>query len=387
MIANKINYSLSRLKKVSIKPGLRFISNSNTLLKNSNDSNDDGSGSSPPRKDSLSKLLFELTENAKKISELPQQQKIALAEPRKVHRQKRAQEAEEKKKEEEDEEKKPLEIRLENAAKSVAQAIGGDQTKTESELLNALLSLKPDREAKPIKDVLKGMKTESARPRREKTEEPLRRSQYVRAALADAGRRPGRGIRADAGSRPARVVPSAAVPWLPEDNVYSLFGESPIGIFPADYKSTAKDDPVNIPTWRRLVNEEIKFTVTHPPKNYFEEMIQWTEQGKLWLFPIDNEQGMEEEQKVHFSEHVMLQDHFESWCPPKGPIRHFMELVSVGLSKNPYLTVQEKKDHINFYRDYFKSKNALLKETGCGEIKDIPILDSPENATEISTNS
>lgn len=79
---------------------------------------------------------------------------------------------------------------------------------------------------------------------------------------------------------------------LPEDNVYSLFGESPIGIFPADYKSTAKDDPVNIPTWRRLVNEEIKFTVTHPPKNYFEEMIQWTEQGKLWLFPIDNEQGI-----------------------------------------------------------------------------------------------
>jgi hypothetical protein len=25
--------------------------------------------------------------------------------------------------------------------------------------------------------------------------------------------------------------------------------------------------------------------------NAFEEMIQWTKQGKMWTFPIDNEQG------------------------------------------------------------------------------------------------
>jgi small subunit ribosomal protein S31 len=28
-----------------------------------------------------------------------------------------------------------------------------------------------------------------------------------------------------------------------------------------------------------------------PPSNAFEEMIQWTKEGKLWHFPIDNEQG------------------------------------------------------------------------------------------------
>jgi len=31
--------------------------------------------------------------------------------------------------------------------------------------------------------------------------------------------------------------------------------------------------------------------MTLPPSNAFEEMIQWTEEGKLWTFPIDNEQG------------------------------------------------------------------------------------------------
>ena len=27
------------------------------------------------------------------------------------------------------------------------------------------------------------------------------------------------------------------------------------------------------------------------PRNAFEEQIEWTKQGKLWTFPIDNEAG------------------------------------------------------------------------------------------------
>lgn len=74
--------------------------------------------------------------------------------------------------------------------------------------------------------------------------------------------------------------------------------------------------------------------------------------------------GLEEESKVYFTEHVFLEEHLEPWCPPKGPIRHFMELVCVGLSKNPYLTVQDKKEHIEWYRNYFEEKKALLQEVG-----------------------
>ena len=29
----------------------------------------------------------------------------------------------------------------------------------------------------------------------------------------------------------------------------------------------------------------------YPPRTAWEEQIQWTRQGKLWTFPIDNEAG------------------------------------------------------------------------------------------------
>lgn len=73
---------------------------------------------------------------------------------------------------------------------------------------------------------------------------------------------------------------------------------------------------------------------------------------------------MEDEAKVSFVDHVFLERYLEPWCPRQGPIRHFMELVCVGLSKNSYCTSQAKKAHIEWYRDYFTSKKDLLKEVG-----------------------
>ena len=40
-----------------------------------------------------------------------------------------------------------------------------------------------------------------------------------------------------------------------------------------------------------------------------------------------------------------------------GPVRHFMELVIVGLSKSPHYTSREKKACVEWYRDYF-SQNS-----------------------------
>ena len=122
----------------------------------------------------------------------------------------------------------------------------------------------------------------------------------------------------------------------------------------------ALPDPLT--TWSRLEKRELKLAVTHPPSNYFEKMMQWTDQQKIWQFPIDNEQGMEDEKQVDFSEHIFLEQHLEGWCPNRGPVSHFMELVCVGLSKNPYITAQDKLDHINWYRDYFAEKKSLLDE-------------------------
>jgi len=41
----------------------------------------------------------------------------------------------------------------------------------------------------------------------------------------------------------------------------------------------------------KLEAEESKRLTMLPPSNAFEEMMRWTEEGKLWTFPIDNEQG------------------------------------------------------------------------------------------------
>lgn len=38
-----------------------------------------------------------------------------------------------------------------------------------------------------------------------------------------------------------------------------------------------------------------------------------------------------------------------------------MDLVCVGLSKNPYLTVQQKREHIEWYKNYFEEKKDILQ--------------------------
>lgn len=137
----------------------------------------------------------------------------------------------------------------------------------------------------------------------------------------------------------------------------NLFGSEPLNIF-----EKVNDTFDACQTWADLEKRELRLAVTHPPRNYFEKMALWTEQGKIWKFPIDNEQGWEEEHNTDFTEHIVLEMHLDDWCPTKGPVRHFMELVCVGLSKNNFLTAMEKKDHIMWYQGYFEEKKETLGE-------------------------
>ena len=153
----------------------------------------------------------------------------------------------------------------------------------------------------------------------------------------------------------------------------------PLGIL-KDVASLPPAEPL-LPAWEKMHQRELRLAINHPPENIYEEMINWTNEGKLWKFPINNYQGlfkssgsnsssdifdlgMEAEENVPFSEHIFLDKHLEGWCPKKGPVRHFMELVCVGLSKNPYFSVEEKKENIQGYREYFESKQSELKELG-----------------------
>jgi len=71
-----------------------------------------------------------------------------------------------------------------------------------------------------------------------------------------------------------------------------LFGAKPLGIFTKQQKSTVSGvEYPKLDTWDAIHAKELKMSTTHPPTNGFEEMILWTEQGKLWKFPINNEHG------------------------------------------------------------------------------------------------
>ncbi|XP_039601769.1 28S ribosomal protein S31, mitochondrial [Polypterus senegalus] len=144
---------------------------------------------------------------------------------------------------------------------------------------------------------------------------------------------------------------------------FDLFQGKRLSIFqvPLEIKHPDKKEAPVLSLWDVELAKQIAAVVQHVPRNGFEEMIQWTREGKLWQYPIDNEAGLEEEAEVPFHEHVFLENHLEDF-PKHGPIRHFMELVVNGLSKNHCLTVKQKTEHIQWFKDYFKQKEDILRE-------------------------
>uniref|UniRef100_A0A914WRL1 Small ribosomal subunit protein mS31 n=1 Tax=Plectus sambesii TaxID=2011161 RepID=A0A914WRL1_9BILA len=115
-----------------------------------------------------------------------------------------------------------------------------------------------------------------------------------------------------------------------------------------------------LPLWSRLESDAVKtLNKGIGPRNAFEETIDWTEKGKLWPYPINNEYMLGQEQEVGFHDHVFLERHLQRLNFPKmGPIRHFMELVCNGLSKNPYMTVTKKVEHLEWFATYFDEQRV-----------------------------
>lgn len=51
--------------------------------------------------------------------------------------------------------------------------------------------------------------------------------------------------------------------------------------------------------WAAMENRKTKLiNLSMGPTNAFEEQIQWTEQGRMWPYPIDNEYLIGEEENV-----------------------------------------------------------------------------------------
>ncbi|GFR26320.1 28S ribosomal protein S31, mitochondrial [Trichonephila clavata] len=149
-------------------------------------------------------------------------------------------------------------------------------------------------------------------------------------------------------------------PIRPSQTPINLFDAPPLDIFKLSEEPSIETKKT---VWQTLEAKNLKLLTQYAPANGFEEMIMWTEQGKHWEFPINNQRELGEEENVGFHEHVFLEQHLHGF-PTKGPVRHFMELVAVGLSKNPYISVDRKVENINWFRDYFKEKEDILKASG-----------------------
>ncbi|GAB1863232.1 Small ribosomal subunit protein mS31 [Camponotus japonicus] len=265
------------------------------------------------------------------------------------------------------------EKKLKDAAENVASILGGDKTKTTSDLLQKVLASRVEtlREEQLAHTNLKEEKS----PKHEGQQTSNRYSEkksIIHTLFKEYNNN---------NNKQPVVENSIARQLLNESKTsaklniqnndlkrshfkqdINLWNGQPSRIF--ENIGVPSQDIPELKTWAALEQRELKALMTYPPVNIFQELILWTEQGKLWKFPIDNEQGMEEEQNVHFSEHVFMERHLKEWCPKSGPVRHFMELVCTGLSKNPYLTVEEKINHIMWYKDFFESKQDLLQQLG-----------------------
>ncbi|CAD5207925.1 unnamed protein product [Bursaphelenchus okinawaensis] len=128
--------------------------------------------------------------------------------------------------------------------------------------------------------------------------------------------------------------------------------------------------------WNKMEDRKAQITnMSMGCENAFEEQIQWTEEGKLWPYPINNEYMLGDEERVHFSEHIFLDSYLQKHkhLPKTGPIAHFMELVVVGLSKNPYMTLKKKHAHLDSFAEFFNTER----------IKEIEKMHADEQAAVI----
>uniref|UniRef100_UPI00398F6238 small ribosomal subunit protein mS31 isoform X1 n=1 Tax=Pristiophorus japonicus TaxID=55135 RepID=UPI00398F6238 len=247
--------------------------------------------------------------------------------------------------------KKALNPDLVAAASAVASSMPHNKKQIESELLRQLRKHEAETEAQKngdgsnIGNIIANMKI---------------------------GKRPGVRV----GSRPANQIrfDEDGQGYVPDRGVTSefnamrkrrgLFTGKRLNIFPAHTdESETVPETVSLPSlWDTELANQIATATEQLPRNGFEEMIQWTKEGKLRQFPVNNEAGLEGEEGVEFHEHIFLEKHLHGF-PEQGPIRHFIELVINGLCKNPYLTVQQKIEHIDWFRQYFHEKEDILKES------------------------
>ncbi|XP_074422873.1 small ribosomal subunit protein mS31 isoform X2 [Larus michahellis] len=174
---------------------------------------------------------------------------------------------------------KPLNPELVEAVSAVASSLPHNKKQTESELLAQLRRHEETTEKQKkggtinIRKVISEMSVKRQSP----AERGVRISSRISLELDEDGRR----------IKPGRLSSQSF------DSRRSLKVGRRLNIFTKASKETENAlKTVSSPTiWDLEFAKEIAAITAQPPRNGFEEMIQWTKEGILWEFPIDNEAG------------------------------------------------------------------------------------------------
>lgn len=223
---------------------------------------------------------------------------------------------------------------IEKAATVAAEHIGGDVKKIQSDLIGSLQRIKEG--GSPL-DILSSMKVERTKARTS----PL---------LDSNGQASGkRRMDFQRGSVTEQFMK------FKKSEDYKLYDGKRLGIF-EESTNESVDDYFTLLQKKYIESLENDRLAT----NAWDELEKWTKEKKTWKYPIDNDQDWEEEMNVGFHEHVFIDRQLQNGFPKSGPVRHFMELVCAGLSKNHHMTVKEKYDHIDWFRNYFEERMHML---------------------------
>lgn len=187
-----------------------------------------------------------------------------------------------------------LDKRLHQAARKVAESIGGPEgERTKSDLYFMLEAHELEKSAAAtghpitidLAKVLYGMKI---------VKKKISPEHFV---TSRSGSSPDMTRPAD-GEIPSPKMPPVPfrrrkerVPLPSSERKFDLYANERLGIFDVDQLPPAEPEDC-LETWRRLKQKELQYLITYPAENAYEEMIRWTDQGKLWHYPIDNEQGV-----------------------------------------------------------------------------------------------
>ncbi|XP_010226060.1 PREDICTED: 28S ribosomal protein S31, mitochondrial [Tinamus guttatus] len=172
---------------------------------------------------------------------------------------------------------KPLKRELVEAASAVASSLPLNKKQTESELLAQLRRHEETTDKQKmggivnIRNVISDMTI--------KRESPAQRGARISNLISLEFEEDGKRIKSE------RVASQSS------DSRRSLKVGRRLNIFTKTSPDTEKTlTTASSPTiWDLEFAKEIAAVTEQPPRNGFEEMIQWTKEGILWEFPIDNE--------------------------------------------------------------------------------------------------